>query len=92
MLVDVLVGEGPTGGTCPVATVAISGDGASDLSVGSPEVEVSVGWRGTSGQLRQGRRTSRQVVAKANCCEAPKSASPAGIGGLGCGKCRDRHY
>jgi chromosome segregation ATPase len=43
MLVDVLVGGSPTGGTCPVATVVISGNGASDQSVGSPEVKVSVG-------------------------------------------------
>jgi hypothetical protein len=33
MLVDVLVGENPTGGTCPVATVVISANGASDPSV-----------------------------------------------------------
>jgi hypothetical protein len=77
MLVDVLVGESPAGGTCPVTTVVISGDGASDQSVGSPEVKVSVGLGETSGQLRQERRASRQVVTKANCSKAPKSVSPA---------------
>jgi hypothetical protein len=44
MLVDVPAGESPVGGTCPVATVDISGSGASDQSVGSPDVKVSVGW------------------------------------------------
>jgi hypothetical protein len=44
MLVDVPVGENPAGGTCPVATVVISGGGAGDQSAGSPEVKVSVGW------------------------------------------------
>jgi REP-associated tyrosine transposase len=43
-LVDVLVGESPTRGTCPVAPVVISGGGAGDQSVGSPEVKVLVGW------------------------------------------------
>jgi len=43
MLVDVPVGENPAGGTCPVATVVISGGGAGDQSAGSPEVKVSVG-------------------------------------------------
>jgi hypothetical protein len=54
MLVAGLAGESPAGGTCPVATVVISGSGASDQAAGSPEVKVSVGWRETSGQLRQG--------------------------------------
>ena len=44
MLVDVLVGENPTGGTCPVATVVIPANGASDQSVESAEVKASVGW------------------------------------------------
>ena len=44
MLADSLAGENPARGTCPVATVAISGDGAGDQSVGSPVVKVPVGW------------------------------------------------
>jgi hypothetical protein len=44
LLVDVLVGENPTGGACPVATVVISANGASDQSVESAEVKASVGW------------------------------------------------
>ena len=66
MLVVVLAGVNPAGGTCPVATVVISGGGASDQSVESPEVKASVGWD-QPGQFRQGRRANRQVVAKANC-------------------------
>jgi hypothetical protein len=76
MLVDVPVGENPAGGTCPVATVVISGGGAGDQSAGSPEVKVSVGWGGTSGQLRQGRRASRQVVTNENRSTAPKFGFP----------------
>ena len=44
MLVGTLAGERPLSGTCPVATVVISGGGAGDQSVGSPEVKVLVGW------------------------------------------------
>ena len=43
-LVDGPVGESPTRVTCPVAPVVISGGGAGDQSVGSPEVKVLVGW------------------------------------------------
>jgi hypothetical protein len=37
-------GGRPAGGTCPVATVVISGAGEGDQPVESPEVKVSVGW------------------------------------------------
>ena len=43
-LVDVLVGESPASANCPVGTVVISGDGAGDQTVGSPEVNALVGW------------------------------------------------
>jgi hypothetical protein len=43
MLVGRLAGERPVGGNCPVATVVISGGGAGDQSVESPEVKVLVG-------------------------------------------------
>ena len=52
MLVGTLAGERPVSGTCPVATVVISGGRAGDQSVGSPDVNVLVGW-GRPGQLRQ---------------------------------------
>ena len=44
MLAAILAGESPVGGTYPVATVVISGDGAGDQAVGSPEVKVLNGW------------------------------------------------
>ena len=44
MLVGMLAGESPAGGTCPVATVVIFGGGASDQSVGSPKVKALDGW------------------------------------------------
>ncbi len=43
MLADVLAGESPAGGNCPVATVVISGGRNGDGPAGSPEVKVSVG-------------------------------------------------
>jgi len=39
MLVGVLAGENPVSGTCPVATVVISGGGAGDQSVESPDLK-----------------------------------------------------
>ena len=75
MLVDVLVGESPTRGTCPVAPVVIAGGGAGDQSVGSPAVKVLVGWVKTW-SAPTGRQASRQVVTKENRSEAPKSSFP----------------
>jgi hypothetical protein len=42
-LVDGLAGESPAGADCPVGTVVISGDGAGNQTVESPEVNVLVG-------------------------------------------------
>ena len=42
-LVDDLAGESPASADYPVGTVVISGDGAGDQTVGSPEVKVLVG-------------------------------------------------
>ena len=61
-LVDGLVGVGPAGASFPVGTVVIPGDGAGDQTVGSPVVNVLVGWMQiwsapTGGQAKQ------QVVA-----------------------------
>ena len=44
MLVGILTGERPVRGACPVAPVVISGDGAGDQAVESPDVKASVGW------------------------------------------------
>src|SRR5215469_7116321 len=71
-LVDDLAGESPASADCPVGTVVISGDGAGDQTVGSPEVNVLVGWMRirsapTGGQAKQ------QVVAQANRSQASKT-------------------
>jgi hypothetical protein len=42
-LVDGLAGESPASADYPVGTVVISGDGAGDQTVGSPDVNVLVG-------------------------------------------------
>src|SRR5258706_3068220 len=64
-LVGMLAGESPVRGTYPVATVVISGDGAGDQSVESPEVKVLVGW-GKPRSAPTGGQANRQVVANAN--------------------------
>src|SRR5437667_12367850 len=71
MLVGVLAGERPVGGTCPVATVVISGGGAGDQSAGSPEVKVLVGWVKTW-SAPTGGRANQPVVTKVNRSQAPK--------------------
>jgi hypothetical protein len=43
-LVDDLAGESPASASFPVGAVVISGDGAGDQAIGSPEVNVLVGW------------------------------------------------
>ena len=54
MLAAILAGASPARGTCPVATVAISGDETGDQFIGSPEVKVPVGRAAMLGQIRQG--------------------------------------
>src|SRR5215467_4346572 len=88
MLVGMLAGESPAGGTYPVATVVISGGGAGDQSVESPEVKVLVGWV-KAWSAPTGGRANRQVAAKANRSEAAKLDPPTRIGGWGCWKRRD---
>jgi hypothetical protein len=71
-LVDDLAGESPASADYPVGTVVISGDGAGDQTVESPDVNVLVGrtqvWSApTGGQAKQ------QVVAKANRSQASKT-------------------
>jgi hypothetical protein len=43
-LVDGLAGESPASADYPVGAVVISGDGAGDQTVESPDVNVLVGW------------------------------------------------
>ena len=71
-LIDGLAGESPASADYPVGTVVISGDGAGDQTVESPDVNVLVGrtqvWSApTGGQAKQ------QVVAKANRSQASKT-------------------
>jgi hypothetical protein len=70
-LVDGLAGESPASADFPVGAVVISGDGAGDQAIGSPEVNVVVGWMQiwsapTGGQAKQ------QVIAQANRSQASK--------------------
>jgi hypothetical protein len=62
MLAAVPVGESPAGGTCPVATVVISGGGKGDRPVKSPEVKAPLAGRRTRSDPPRGRAT-RQAVA-----------------------------
>ena len=61
-LIDGLASESPASAGCPVGTVVISGDGAGDQTVGSPDVNVLVGrmkiWSAPTGGLAK-----QQVVA-----------------------------
>ena len=71
-LVDDLAGESPASANCPVGTVVISGDGAGDQTVGSPEVNALDGrmqvWSAPTGGLAK-----QQVVARANRSQASKT-------------------
>ena len=51
MLADVLAGESPADGDCPVATVVIPSGREGDRPVGSLGVNVSVGWNDIEGLL-----------------------------------------
>ena len=70
-LVDVLAGESPASAECPGGAVVISGDGAGDQTVGSPEVNALVGWMGIW-SAPTGGQTKQQVVAQANRSKASK--------------------
>jgi hypothetical protein len=64
-LVDGLAGESPASADYPVGTVVISGDGAGDQTVGSPDVNVLVGrtevWSApTGGQAKQTGRSESE--------------------------------
>src|SRR5437660_9775471 len=66
-LIDGLAGESPASADYPVGTVVISGDGAGDQTVGSPDVNVLDGWTQvwsapTGGQAKQQIMRKRTVV------------------------------
>jgi len=91
MLVDVLVGVNPAGGTCPVATVVISGGGASDQPVESPEVKASVGWgEPWSAPTREASKSSGRSVSELQL--SLETGSLTRIGVWGRWKCRDFPY
>jgi hypothetical protein len=79
----------PAGGTCPVATVVISGGGAGDQSAGSPEVKVPVGWvkawsAPTRGASKSAGCKRMRTVGKPRNRTPPRESE-----GGGCWKCRD---
>ena len=71
-LVDDLAGASPASASFPVGTVGISGGGAGDQTVGSPEVNALVGWV-QIWPAPTGGLTKQQVVAQVNRSKAPKS-------------------
>jgi hypothetical protein len=59
-LVDDLAGESPASASFPVGTVVISGDGAGDQTVESPEVNVFDGWMQIwSAPNKEGKQSNR---------------------------------
>src|ERR1035437_1845794 len=71
-LIDGLAGESPASADCPVGTVVISGDGAGDQTVGSPDVNVLDGWTQVW-SAPTGGLAKKQVVAQANLSQASKT-------------------
>jgi hypothetical protein len=71
-LVDDLTGESPASPDYPVGTAVISGDGAGDQTVGSPDVNVIAG-RTQVGSVPTGGPAKQQVVAKGNRRQASKT-------------------
>jgi hypothetical protein len=71
-LVDDLTDESPASADYPVGTVMISGDGAGDQTVGSPDVNVLVG-RTQVGSAPTGGPAKQQVVAKGDRSQASKT-------------------
>ena len=72
MLADVLEGESPAGGTCPVAAVVIPGSEKGDRLAGSPGVKVPVG----SSRVRPGRVGSARGASNSTGCSASEPYSP----------------
>ena len=71
-LIDGLAGESPASASCPVGTVVISGDGAGDQTVGSPDVNVLDGWTQVW-SAPTGGLAKQQVVAQVNRSQASKT-------------------
>ena len=91
MLVDVLADVRSAGGTCPVATVVISGGGASDQPVGSPEVNASVGWgKLWSAPTREANKSTGRSASELQLSLGTGSLTRIGVWGQW--KCRDLPY
>jgi hypothetical protein len=58
-LIDGLAGESPASAGYPVGTVVISGDGAGDQTVGSPDVDVLDGWTQVWSARQEGKHNNR---------------------------------
>ena len=75
----------------PSCHVAISGGGASDQAVGSPEVKASVGWgKPWSAPTREASKSTGCSESELQLC--PEMGFPTRIGGWGRWKCRDFPY
>jgi len=81
MLVGVLAGVSPAGGTCPVATVVISGGGASDQTVESPEVKASVGWEAWSAPTREASKSTGRSESELQLSPEMGSLTRIGVWG-----------
>jgi hypothetical protein len=91
MLVVALAGVNPAGGTCPVATVVISGGGASDQPVESPEVKASVGWgQPWSAPTREASKSTGRSESELQFSLEMGSLTRIGVWGIW--KCRDFPY
>src|SRR5215471_7291106 len=71
-LIDDLASESLASADCPVGTVVISGDGAGDQAVESPEVNALDGWAQVW-SAPTGGLAKQQVVANAYCSQASKT-------------------
>ena len=71
-LIDGLAGESLASAGYPVGTVVISGDGAGDQTVGSPDVNVLDGWTQVW-SAPTGGLAKQQVVAQVNRSQASKT-------------------
>jgi len=83
MLADVLAGESPASGTCPVATVAISGGGKGDRPAESPEVKVPVGWEDPVRSARGANNStgrSESANQEASKCVSRRKRMAGGMG------------
>ncbi len=63
-LVDGLAGGSPASANCPVGTVVISGGGAGDQTVGSPDVNALVGWRNPVSSDRRASKAAGRSVSE----------------------------